>query len=103
MPTTLVGTECNSKANYRTVAFCSMVQVSPPIVAIGLGTGCYTGKGIREIGGFSINIPSEEMVKETDYCGLVSGKNTDKSTLYQSFFGQLGNVPMITECPLNLE
>jgi flavin reductase (DIM6/NTAB) family NADH-FMN oxidoreductase RutF len=43
------------------------------------------------------------MVKETDYCGLVSGKNTVKSTLFDSFYGQLKTAPMIKNCPINME
>ncbi len=43
------------------------------------------------------------MVKETDYCGLVSGKNVDKSELYENFYGKLETAPMIKECPINME
>jgi len=32
----------------------------------------YTNSGLRENGTFSVNIPSVELVKQTDYRGLVS-------------------------------
>jgi flavin reductase (DIM6/NTAB) family NADH-FMN oxidoreductase RutF len=34
---------------------------------------------------------------------MVSGKDLDKSVLFNTFFGELGNVPMIKECPVCLE
>jgi flavin reductase (DIM6/NTAB) family NADH-FMN oxidoreductase RutF len=43
------------------------------------------------------------MLAATDYCGTVSGKDVDKSVLFESFYGELGNAPMIQQCPVNLE
>ena len=43
------------------------------------------------------------MVEKTDYCGLVSGKDTDKASPFNVYYGELGTAPMITECPLSLE
>ena len=52
-----------------------------------------------------MNIPSEEQVKETDYCGLVSGKKNDKAAAceFTVFFGKLKTAPLIEQCPVNLE
>jgi flavin reductase (DIM6/NTAB) family NADH-FMN oxidoreductase RutF len=63
----------------------------------------YTNAGIRENGTFSVNIPSMKMVRQTDYCGLVSGKKVDKSALFHNFYGTLGTAPMIHECPVSME
>lgn len=41
------------------------------------------------------------MVVETDYCGIVSGANTDKSSVFTSFYDESGKAPRINECPLN--
>ena len=54
-------------------------------------------------GAFSVNIPSADMAKITDYCGIASGRKVDKSNLFKSFYGRLNTVPMIEECPLNIE
>lgn len=43
------------------------------------------------------------MVTKTDYCGLVSGRETDKSDIFNVFYGTLGTAPMIVECPLSIE
>ncbi len=43
------------------------------------------------------------MVEVTDYCGLVSGSKVDKAALFEVFYGELQDAPMIAECPLNIE
>lgn len=103
MPTTLVGANVNGKPNYLAVAYCGIVQTSPPMIAIALKESRYTNAGIKENGTFSVNLPSAGMVKVTDYCGLVSGRNVDKSKLFSTFYGELKTAPMIKECPVNLE
>ena len=50
-----------------------------------------------------MNLPSARMMKETDYCGLVSGREVDKGALFQTFYGKLNTAPMIRECPVNME
>ena len=103
MPTTLVGANVNGKPNYLTIAYCGIVQHSPAMIAVTLGKPHYTNAGIKENGTFSVNIPSAEMVKITDYCGLFSGSKVDKSKLFETFYGKLKTAPMIRECPVNLE
>lgn len=103
MPTTLVGANVNGKPNFLTIAYCGIAQRRPAMITVALGKMHYTNQGIKENGTFSVNIPSEEMVVITDYCGIVSGKNVDKSALFEVFYGQLQTAPMIRECPINLE
>jgi flavin reductase (DIM6/NTAB) family NADH-FMN oxidoreductase RutF len=45
------------------------------------------------------------MVTEADYCGIVSGQETNKAEVcrFTNFYGKLGNAPMIEQCPVNLE
>ncbi|MFC1821857.1 flavin reductase family protein [Thermodesulfobacteriota bacterium] len=101
MPTTLVGANVNGRPNYITIAHVGIMD--PGSISLGMNKVHYTNAGIKENGTFSVNIPSENQVKETDYCGLVSGKGTDKAELFQTFYGGLGTAPMIEECPVNME
>lgn len=103
MPTILVGAMVDGKPNFITIAYCGIVQNVPPMIEITSGKIHYTNAGIKENKTFSVNIPSENMLKVTDYCGLVSGKKTDKSQLFNVFYGELKTAPMIQECPVNLE
>ena len=45
------------------------------------------------------------MVRETDYCGIVSGSSINKVDVcgFNIFYGVLGNVPLIEQCPVNME
>ena len=103
MPTTLVGSLIAGKPNFATIAYCGIVNYQPPMIAVSLNPKHHTAQGIRECGTFSVNLPSVDLVEKTDYCGLVSGNNTDKSEVFQTYFGTLKNAPMIAECRLSLE
>ncbi len=103
LPITLTGAMVEGKPNYLTIGYFAILSHVPAIVSISLYKDHYTIAGIKQNGAFSVNIPSVDMVKVTDYCGIVSGKDMDKSRLFESFYGQLNTAPMIKECPLNFE
>ena len=103
MPVVLVGTQVTGKANFMTVGWCSRANANPPIISCGINKVHFTPEGIRENRTFSVNIPSLSLLEKTDYCGLVSGANTDKSKVFEVFYGTLKTAPMISECPLTME
>ena len=73
MPITLVGATVNGKPNYLTVAHVGIMNhAQPTYITVGLGKMHYTNAGIKENKTFSVNIPSEDMVVKTDYCGIVT-------------------------------
>jgi len=87
--------------NFVTIAHVGIMDLGS--VSLGMAKAHYTNAGIKENGTFSINLPSADMVKETYYCGLVSGKHVDKAQLFHVFYGNLKTAPMITECPISTE
>jgi len=101
LPTTLVGTMMNGKPAFNTIAHVGIMDFIS--VSLGMNKIHHTNAGIKGSGSFSINIPREDMVKITDYCGLVSGRDVDKGALFEIFYGELGNAPMIKDCPINME
>ena len=103
MPVTLVGANVNGKPNFLTVAFCGIMNPHPPVIYAALNKSHHTNPGIKQNRTFSVNVPSADMVRATDYCGLASGHDVDKSGLFQVFYGELETAPMIEECPLNME
>jgi len=103
MPAVLVGANINEKPNFMTAAWCAIAAQKPPAVSVAIRKERYTLEGVRENGTFSINVPSTDMVKKTDYCGVYSGKKNDKSQIFKTFYGTLTTAPLIQECPLNLE
>lgn len=104
MPVTLVGANVEGRANYLAVAHVGIMNYgTPQYISVGLHRSHLTNAGIRENGTFSVNIPSDGLVAETDYAGIVSGSKVDKSTLFRSFYGELNTAPMIEECPVCME
>lgn len=103
MPVALIGTNINGKANFLVAAWFTSVSNNPPRVAVALNKTHYTNQRIKDKKTFSVCIPSADMLNATDYCGLVSGAKTDKSKVFDVFYGKLGSAPMISECPVNQE
>ena len=98
VPIILVGANVNGKPNYATLGDCGIMGINPPLVYISSGQKHYTNQGILENGTYSVNFPSTDLLAVTDYCGIVSGSEVDKSALFETFYGA-----MIRECPVNLE
>jgi flavin reductase (DIM6/NTAB) family NADH-FMN oxidoreductase RutF len=103
MPMTLVGAMVEGRPNFMAAAWVTRVSMTPPLIGVSVNHRQLTGQGIREAGTFSICLPGPELVDRADYCGLVSGRNVDKSVLFTVFYGELETAPMIRECPLCLE
>ncbi len=101
LPAVLVGASVNGKPNYIVIAHVGIME--PEVVSLGMNKIHYTNVGIKANKTFSINIPSTRLVKETDYCGLVSGKDKNKADLFKTFYGNLKTAPMIEECSINME
>lgn len=104
-PTLLVGANVNGKPNFMAVGGGGVADGRPPMIGVPIRHQQYTLKGIVQNMTFSINTPSVDLVKETDYCGIVSGAKVDKVKAcgFEVFFGELETAPMIDQCPLNLE
>jgi flavin reductase (DIM6/NTAB) family NADH-FMN oxidoreductase RutF len=103
MPTTLVGVTVNGNPNFLTVAHVGILNHgTPQYLSIGLGKVHYSNAGIHENRTFSICMPSEGLMVEADYCGLVTGKKTDKAAIFDIFYGKLKTAPMIRQCPVNM-
>jgi flavin reductase (DIM6/NTAB) family NADH-FMN oxidoreductase RutF len=103
MPCSLVGATINGKPNYLAIAWFTMVHPSPPFVLVAMNKAHYTNQGIKEHKVFSVNIPSSDLAEKMDYCGLVTGHKTDKSKVFETFYGKLKTAPMIQECACNVE
>jgi flavin reductase (DIM6/NTAB) family NADH-FMN oxidoreductase RutF len=100
MPMVVVGALVGERANYMAAAWVNRVNAEPPLMAVAIGKGHLTGRGIHEHGEFSINVPATELIEKVDYVGMVSGQRTDKSTVFEAFFGSLRHAPLVQHCPL---
>jgi flavin reductase (DIM6/NTAB) family NADH-FMN oxidoreductase RutF len=101
LPTVLAGANVGGKPNFIAMAHVGIMDMGS--VSLGMSKAHYTNAGIKANKTFSINIPSVALVKETDYCGLVSGRDADKAKLFDVFYGTLQTAPMIRQCPVCME
>lgn len=103
MSVVIVGAMVNDNPNYMTVAWFAKLHGRPNIWGFSIGKEQYTLEGIQRNREFSINIPNQELIEKTDYAGIVSGRNENKSELFHTFYGSSDSIPMIRECPLTAE
>ena len=105
MPVILVGANVNENPNFMTVAWCAVANGKPQMISLSIAPTRYTFRGILQNRTFSANIPTVDLIKEVDYCGLVSGVKFDKVKVcdFDVFYGKLSNAPLIQQCPINLE
>jgi flavin reductase (DIM6/NTAB) family NADH-FMN oxidoreductase RutF len=103
MPVVLLGAMVNDRPNFMPVAFLGIMNYNPPIVGAALSPTHHTCKGIEANGTFSLNLPGPDLVEATDWCGLHSGEQTDKSAAFEIFYEKLDTAPMIKQCRLTAE
>lgn len=68
----------NDKPNIITLAWAANICSIPPQVGISIGPRRYSNGLIRKVGEFVVNIPTTDILRETDYCGVVTGRKVDK-------------------------
>ena len=105
MPTLLVGANVDGKPNFMAVAWGGISNSDPPMVSVSIRLNRHTHKGISQNQTFSVNLPSVDLIRETDYCGIASGAKVNKveACRFNVFYGKLGSAPLIEQCPINLE
>jgi flavin reductase (DIM6/NTAB) family NADH-FMN oxidoreductase RutF len=107
-PTPVVLVTCVNEAgkpNMITLAWVGVVNSEPPMIGISIRPERYSYacvKGTRE---FVVNLPTEEMVRKVDACGVLSGKEADKfsSMGLKPVPAQKVKPPLIDECPVQME
>ena len=105
IPALLVGANVDDKPNFMAVGWGGIANSDPPMISVAIQHHRYTYRGIRQNMTFSVNVPSVDMAREVDYCGMASGAKVDKVKVcqFRVFYGKLGNAPLIEQCPVNLE
>ena len=66
------------KTNIITIAWVGTICTNPAMLYISVRPERYSYDMIRESGEFVVNLTTEDLVKETDYCGVKSGRDCDK-------------------------
>ena len=100
---TILGTHHQGRPNFMALDWLTRTNYQPAMLGICVNKRNLSHTAILETGEFSINVPTVDMVEITDYTGIVSGKDVDKSILFEVFYGKLKAAPMISTCPLTME
>jgi flavin reductase (DIM6/NTAB) family NADH-FMN oxidoreductase RutF len=107
-PTPVVLVTCvneGGKPNIITLAWVGVINSDPPMVGISIRPERYSHACVRKAKEFVVNIPTEEIVRKVDACGMLSGKETDKFDVmgWKPVPAEKVKPPLIDECPVQLE
>ena len=95
----------DGNSNLITVAWAGTICSDPPMLSISVRPERYSYHMIRETGEFVVNLTTEELVRAVDFCGVKSGRDTDKwkETGLTPEKASVVNVPLVRQSPVNLE
>ena len=106
LPAVMVSvTDGKGEDDIITVAWTGTVCTNPPMVYISVRPERYSYHMIKETGEFVINLTTEKLAFATDYCGVRSGRDTDKfkDTGLTREKADHVKAPMIKESPVSIE
>ena len=104
LPSVMVSCGDMDAPNIITVAWTGIVCSKPPMTYISVRPERHSYKILKEKKAFVINLATESLVRECDFCGTYTGAKMNK-------FQRLGltptpslsvDAPMISECPISL-
>lgn len=105
VPAALVTCGTPESPNVLTIGWTGIVCTRPPMTYISVRPERYSHDIIKGSGEFVINLTTSAMVKMTDFCGVKSGRDTDKFAVcgLHAVPAKAVSAPLIEECPVSLE
>lgn len=105
IPAALVTCGTLDAPNVFTVAWTGIVNTQPPKTYISVRPERFSYPLIRQSGEFVINITTRRLLRAVDFCGVRSGRDTDKFALRNLTAEPASQLscPMLAESPLSLE
>jgi len=91
--------------NMMTASMGGILAMTPPAIYVSLRKATLTHTNITRDGVYTVNIPSQQYARETDYVGIVSGRNGNKfeTTGLTPVKGSFVNAPYVDEFPVIYE
>lgn len=105
LPAVLVSCGDSERSNLMTAAWTGTVCTNPAMLYVSIRPERYSYGIIRERGEFTVNLTTAAMARATDYCGVKSGRDTDKwagSGLHPVPGVGVG-CPAVEESPVSIE
>lgn len=105
IPAALVSSGTMEKSNILTVAWTGIINTNPAIVYVSIRPERYSYNLIKKNKEFVINLTNENLVYETDWCGVKSGSEFDKfkELNLTKQKGKFVKCPLIKESPVSIE
>jgi flavin reductase (DIM6/NTAB) family NADH-FMN oxidoreductase RutF len=97
--------EYGKEMNIITIAWTGTVNTNPAMTYISVRPERYSYEIIKKSGEFVINLTTKNLAKACDYCGVKSGRDTDKFKDMHLTPAKASHVkaPIIAESPVNIE
>ena len=105
LPPVMVTCGTVEKPNVLTIAWTGIINSEPAMTYISVRPSRFSYDIIKETKEFVINLSTEKMLKAVDFCGVKSGKDTDKlkETGLTVLPAENIKAPIIEQSPLSLE
>ncbi len=106
-PAVLIGTGNGKRLPWdiMTAAWAGTLCSDPPMVGIAVRPSRFTYHQIETLQAFTVNVPTADQAETVDYCGVISGRDTDKFSTrgLTALAASKITAPVVAECPLALE
>ncbi len=95
----------NGETNLMTAAWTGVLCSDPATVYVSVRPERYSHQMIRESGEYVLNLTTEALTDAADFCGVKSGRDTDKWKETGLTRGKAAQVaaPLVDESPVNIE
>ncbi len=105
MPAALVTCGTLDAPNIFTVAWTGIINTQPPKTYISVRPERFSYPMIRQSGEFAINLTTRGLLRAVDFCGVRSGRDTDKFAVCKLTAEPASKIscPLLAESPLSLE
>ena len=105
VPAVLVSCEYEGVRNLITIAWTGIVNSDPPMTYISVMKKRFSHDLIQKSGCFVINLNTEAITRQVDFCGVRSGRDVDKFAAcgFTALPADAVSAPLVAESPVNLE
>ncbi len=105
VPPALITCGDMEKPNVFTVAWTGTLCTQPPKTYISVRPERYSYELIKNTREFVVNLPTKSLVRAVDYCGVKSGRDTDKLSQMGLHIekGETLDCPVLLDSPVSLE
>ena len=105
VPAVMVSCGDGRISNIITIAWTGIINSDPPITYISVRKSRFSHDLIEKTGEFVINLTTEKLAFAADFCGVKSGRDTDKfkEQKLTASKSRVVSCPSIEESPVNIE